>query len=72
MPRTQLHKRFAFRPVVERLEERRLLAVTDLPLLHQADLQYLGAFRLPKAGSDGSTLGSGGWALAFNPQNNSL
>ncbi|MBI3467513.1 MAG: hypothetical protein HY000_31270 [Planctomycetes bacterium] len=43
-----------------------------MPLLHQADLQYLGAFRLPKAGSDGSTLGSGGWALAFNPQNNSL
>ncbi|MBI3467509.1 MAG: right-handed parallel beta-helix repeat-containing protein [Planctomycetes bacterium] len=47
-------------------------AVADLPLLHQADLKYVGAFRVPKTSSGGSTLGSGGLALAFNPYNNSL
>jgi PKD repeat protein len=45
------------------------------PLLHQNNLQYLGAFRVP-GGQFGpsayDTLGYGGTALAYNPANNSL
>jgi hypothetical protein len=46
------------------------------PLIHKADLQYLGAFRLPGI-SDPNVSGDwtydyGGTALAFNPANNSL
>jgi hypothetical protein len=45
------------------------------PLLNQANLQYVGAFRLPTGqfGPDGnSTFAYGGTAIAFNPAHNSL
>ncbi|MEZ6082239.1 MAG: hypothetical protein R3C56_43165, partial [Pirellulaceae bacterium] len=44
-------------------------------LLHEADLDYIGAFRVPqgKIGNVGqATFGYGGTAPAYNPTNNSL
>src|SRR5262249_38270077 len=43
-----------------------------LPLLHQANLQYLGAFRLPAGTVGASTFDYGGTAIAFKAANNSL
>ena len=45
------------------------------PLLQQADLEYVGAFRVPSGNFGGqktNTLMSGGHNLAYNPSNNSL
>ena len=42
------------------------------PLLHQSDLQYLGAFRVPQGSSDQTSFGYGGTAPAYNSANNSL
>jgi len=41
-------------------------------LLYQADLTYVGAFRLPSGASGGSSFDYGGTALAFNPARGSL
>lgn len=41
-------------------------------LLHEADLTYVGAFRVPQSPSGASTFAYGGTAPAFNPANNSL
>jgi len=41
-------------------------------LLYQADLTYVGAFRLPSGASGGSSFDYGGTALAFNPERGSL
>jgi len=57
------------------------VAVSPLPppspsggLLHKANLSYLGAFRVPAKNPDGSWVNysNAGYALAFNPTNNSL
>lgn len=49
---------------------------TAEPLLHQSNLQYIGAFRVPAVsdplGSGDYTFSYGGTALAFNPANHSL
>jgi hypothetical protein len=45
---------------------------TQPGLVHQADLQYVGAFKLPAGNIGTSTFEYGGTALAFNPANNSL
>lgn len=42
------------------------------PRIQYADLQYLGAFRVPNGSYGDSRFGYGGTALAFNPINNSL
>jgi len=44
-------------------------------LLYKADFEYLGAFRVPKSDMGGplySGLSYGGYAIAYNPTNNSL
>jgi hypothetical protein len=43
-----------------------------LQLLHQANLEYLGAFRVPNYYNSTDEFSYGGTALAFNPANNSL
>jgi hypothetical protein len=44
-----------------------------LPLVQQADLEYLGAFRLPREGTGAAEgFSFGGYPLAFNPAHNSL
>ncbi len=48
------------------------LDLTTLPLLQAADLQYVGAFRVPRGKFGESSLDYGGTAIAFNPANNSL
>jgi hypothetical protein len=58
---------------MEILETRKLLAA--LPLVHQADLEYVGAFKVPQGriSNDGQgTFQYGGTAPAYNPANNSL
>jgi hypothetical protein len=45
---------------------------TQPGLLHQSDLQYVGAFKLPSGTFGASSFSYGGTALAFNPANNSL
>jgi hypothetical protein len=45
---------------------------TQAGLLHQSDLTYLGAFRVPGGNIGASTFGYGGTALTYNPANNSL
>ncbi len=51
-------------------------AQTTEPLLQQGNLQYLGAFRVPQGWYGNSphnpTFLNGGYALAYNPANNSL
>jgi hypothetical protein len=42
------------------------------PLLTFANVQYLGAFRLPDTASNGDTFSFGGRQLAFNPAGNTL
>ena len=42
------------------------------PLAHQSNFQYLGAFRVPVAPSNGNSFSYGGEALTYNPVNNSL
>ncbi len=44
----------------------------NLPLLQQADLKYLGAFRVPLGKLGASKFSAGGTAPAYNPKNNSL
>lgn len=44
----------------------------DGQLIHQNNLQYVGAFRLPSGTFGASSFDYGGTALAFNPANNSL
>jgi hypothetical protein len=46
--------------------------VPQEPLLHQSDLQYIGAFRMPNYTDATDQFSYGGNALAFNPANNSL
>ena len=41
-------------------------------LLKQSDLLYEGAFRLPRGKAGKSSFAYGGWALAYNPANDSL
>jgi hypothetical protein len=53
---------------LESLEARLLLAT----LLHQDDLNYLGAFNVPHGDNGSSTFEYGGTALTFNPARNSL
>jgi PKD repeat protein len=48
------------------------VSVSSVPLLHENNLQYVGAFRLPSGPIGSSTFDYGGTALAFNPSNNSL
>ena len=60
--------RRSFLPRLEQLESRWLMA----GLLHQSDLGYLGAFRLPSGNFGASTFEYGGTALTYNPANNSL
>jgi len=45
---------------------------SKLPLVQQADLQYLGGFRVPQGALNGDDLSYGGMPMAFNPANNSL
>lgn len=45
---------------------------TQSRLLQQADLHYLGAFRLPATEANGDSFASGGGPLAFNPDRHSL
>jgi hypothetical protein len=47
-------------------------AQTALPLVHQSDLVYMGAFRLPQTSSDQVTFNYGGAGVAYNSANNSL
>jgi len=50
-----------------------LPAVGKLPaLLHKANLQYVGGFRVPNYYDGKGEMSYGGTALAFNPANNSL
>src|SRR5436189_6097475 len=60
--------RWSFLPRLEQLESRWLMA----GLLHQSDLGYLGAFRLPSGNFGASTFEYGGTALTYNPAHNSL
>lgn len=53
---------------LEALERRSLMA----GLVHQGDLNYLGAFNVPQGDIGDSTFAYGGTALAFNPANQSL
>lgn len=48
------------------------VATRELPLLHQSDFEYLGAFRVPHGSYGNSSFAYGGTAPAFNPANNSL
>lgn len=66
--RTRSRRLFSLRPAVEQLESRDLLA----GLLHQADLNYLGAFKVPDGNIGASTFEYGGTALTYNPGNDSL
>src|SRR6188768_656549 len=52
---------------MESLEPRQLLA-----LLHQGNLNYLGAFNVPHGDNGSSTFEYGGTALTYNPARNSL
>src|SRR5437867_9196449 len=61
-------RRTRFVPRVENLELRMLLS----GLLHQTDLTYLGAFKLPSGTFGASSFDYGGTALAYNPADNSL
>lgn len=45
---------------------------TQLRRLELADLEYLGAFRLPVTDSNGDSFSAGGGPLAFNPDRRSL
>ncbi len=46
---------------------------TQLPLLYQSNLQYVGAFRVPYAGTDdANSFAWNGNGVAYNPANNSL
>ena len=48
---------------------------TQLPLMYQSNLQYVGAFRVPYGASPGNDPASFAWnneGVAFNPANNSL
>ncbi len=45
---------------------------TTWPLIGKSDLEYVGAFRVPRGVSDRATLAWGGTALAFNSAANSL
>ncbi len=47
-------------------------ALADLPLVHPADLHYLGAFRVPPQDGTGNSLGYSGHALGYNPAHHSL
>jgi hypothetical protein len=47
-------------------------AVPQEPLLHQADLQYVGAFRVPNYYDSGGEMSYSAGAVAFNSANNSL
>jgi hypothetical protein len=50
-----------------------LEAQQSLPLVQKTDLEYLGAFRLPRGGNGTENgFSFGGSAIAYNPQNNSL
>src|SRR5688572_16635952 len=60
--------RRTFRPQAESLEPRCLFAA----LIHDSDLAYLGAFRLPGGTLGDSSFDFGGTALAYNPVNDSL
>jgi hypothetical protein len=53
---------------LEPLERRDLMA----GLVQAADMQYLGAFKVPHGDLGASTFEYGGTAVAFNPKNNSL
>lgn len=45
---------------------------STLPLIQFADLQYIGAFRLPRAFANGDSFSQGGNPVTFNPSRNSL
>lgn len=45
---------------------------TTQPLIQFSDLSYIGAFRLPRAASNGDDLSFGGRPFTFNPAKNSL
>jgi hypothetical protein len=47
-------------------------APSEEPLLSAADLQYLGAFRVPAGNIGASSFDYGGTGLTYNPANNSL
>jgi len=68
MRRSRVNARINLRLGLEQLEQRQLLA----GLVHETDLAYLGAFKLPSGTFGASSFGYGGTALAFNPANNSL
>jgi hypothetical protein len=57
---------------LEPLEDRTLLACPVEPLLHQSNLQYLGAFRVPNYYDSTDEMSFSQGILAFNPANNSL
>ena len=46
--------------------------ITQLPLVYQSNLQYVGAFRVPGTTDGTDNLDYAGQGLAFNPANNSL
>ena len=45
---------------------------STLPVIQFADLQYLGAFRLPREFANGDSFAEGGGPVTFNPSRNSL
>ena len=47
-------------------------ALASLPLLRKEDLEYVGAFRVPRGEGEAKTFEYGGTALGFNPERNSL
>ena len=46
--------------------------ITQLPLVYQSNLQYVGGFRVPGTTDGTDRLDYAGQGLAFNPANNSL
>ena len=48
--------------------------ITQLPLLYQSNLQYVGAFRVPygRHTSDAASFNYNDEGVAYNPANNSL
>ncbi|MCC7353166.1 MAG: hypothetical protein IT330_05350 [Anaerolineae bacterium] len=57
-------------PPIEALASPETLA--DLPLVQAANVQYVGAFRVPNQDGNGNPLGYSGHALGYNPANHAL
>jgi len=45
---------------------------SDGALITRSNFEYLGAFRLPLDGNNGTSFGYGGWGMAYRPDMNSL